>query len=39
VRFSTAGTGGTLEIATGAGQVISSTTLPTTVQALPRLVN
>jgi hypothetical protein len=39
VRFSTAGTGGTLELRNQAGAVISSSTLPTTVQTLPRLAN
>jgi hypothetical protein len=39
VRFSSSGVGGTLEIRTPAGQVISSGALPTGVQAIARLAN
>ena len=39
VRFSTTGTGGTLEIRNQAGQVTSTGTLPTTIQTPPRLAN
>ncbi len=39
VRFSTAGTGGTLEVRDQTGQVTSTGALPTTIQALPRLAN
>ncbi len=39
VRFSTAGTGGTLEIRNQAGQVTSTGALPTTIQTPPRLAN
>ena len=39
VRFSTAGTGGTLEIRDAAGTVLTTGTLPTTVQAPAMFVN
>ena len=39
VRFSTAGTGGTLEIRNQAGQILSTGALATSIQALPRLAN
>ena len=39
VRFSTAGTGGTLEIRDAAGTVLTTGALPTTVQAPALFVN
>ncbi len=39
IRFSTAGTGGTLELRNKAGQVVSTGALPVGIQALPRLAN
>ena len=39
VRFSTDGTGGTLELRSQSGQILSTGALPATVQVLPRLAN
>ncbi|MFN0185169.1 MAG: hypothetical protein ACKVQR_15255 [Aquabacterium sp.] len=39
VRFSTSGSGGTLDLRDGTGTVLFNGALPTTVQTLPRLAN